>query len=140
VLSWRSLGWERLSAEAAGRSAQEAERANRLAQRALELRGPPPTAESSGESQGIGPDVGWRIERPQGDRFVLRNTGAEIAEHVFVDESQLPPIHRNLPVDTVIRPGEGHDMLLKGARGHPMPNQVYVRWEGHPEWFAVPIA
>lgn len=137
VLSWRSLRWERLSAEAAGRSAQEAERANRLAERALELRGLP-----SGEAEapaGIGPDVSWRIERPQGDRFVLRNTGTDVAEHVDVDESQVPPIHRNLPRDAIIRPNEGHDMLLKGTFGHPMPNQLYVRWEGQPEWVAVPL-
>ena len=49
VLSWRSLRWERLSAEAAGRSAQEAARANQLAERALELRALPsaPTAETA---------------------------------------------------------------------------------------------
>jgi hypothetical protein len=34
VLSWKSLRWERLSAEAATRSAEAAERANRLAEMA----------------------------------------------------------------------------------------------------------
>lgn len=155
VLSWRSLRWERLSAEAAGRSAQEAERANRLAERALELRALPPTdrgPEQDLHLSGIpseeafgemtvqqAPNVDWRIERPQGDRYVLRNIGTDVADHVDVDETQLPPIHRNLPSDAIIRPGEGHDMLIKGVWGHPMPNQIYVRWAGHPEWKAIPL-
>jgi hypothetical protein len=141
VLSWRSLRWERLSAEAAGRSAQEAERANRLAERALEMHGLPARRREldAGDEISPEPDVSWRVERPQGDRYVLRNTGTGIADHVDVDETQLPPIHRNLPRDAVIRPGEGHDMLIKGVFGHPMPNQIYVRWEGQPEWKAIPL-
>src|SRR3954468_15364640 len=82
VLSWRSLRWERLSAEAAGRSAQEAERANRLAERALELRGQSPARGGDAETQPQErpfTDVSWRIERPQGDRYVLRNTGTDVA-------------------------------------------------------------
>jgi hypothetical protein len=86
------------------------------------------------------PDVTWHIERPaSGDRYVLRNTGSQVAEHVEVDASQAPPIHRNLPQDAVIRPGEGVDMLLKGTWQRPLPNQLYVRWAGQPDWLAVPL-
>ena len=76
ALAWKSLRWEKLSAEAAGRSAQEAERANRLTERALGLQALP-TTRGGAEQQldGAKPDVDWRIERPQGDRYVLRNTG-----------------------------------------------------------------
>lgn len=146
VLSWKSLRWERVSAEAATRSAEAAERANRLTEQTvlgqrLQAWGIP-----SEEAFGVptvtterAPDVSWRIERPEGDRYVLRNTGTDIAEHVEVDRSQAPPITRNLPEDAVIRPGEGVDMLMKGTWGHPMPNQLYVRWAGQPGWVAVPI-
>lgn len=30
-------------------------------------------------------------------------------------------------------------MLIKGTWGHPVPNQLYVRWGGHPDWLAVPL-
>jgi hypothetical protein len=136
LLSWKSLRWERLSAEAATRSAEAAERANRLAERAVEQRLQPPGIASEGP---VGapiieraPDVSWRIERPGENRYVLRNTGSDVAEHVEVDPSQAGPIARNLPQDAVIRPGEGADMLIMGTWGKPVPNQLYVRWAGWP--------
>lgn len=150
AFSWKSLRWERLSAEAAGRSAEAAERANRLAERALE-RVPlatgfkPPTLEEIREigdlAQGVSSADGvrWRIERPSDNRYVLRNVGTETAEHVEVDPTQISAITRHLPRDAVLRPGEGADILIMGAFGHPVPNQLYIRWEGHPEWLAVPI-
>ena len=144
VLSWRSLRWERLSAEAAGRSAQEAERANRLAERALDLRAVSASRTGAPEPEPFqeparGSGVSLSIEHPQGDRYVLRNNGTEVADHVYVDESQLPPIVRNIPQDAVIRPGEGHDMLIKGVFGHPMPNQLYVQWQGSDGYRAIPL-
>lgn len=146
VLSWKSLRWERLSAESAARSAEAAERANRLTEQTVlaqrvDLYGIP-SAEAVGVPtvEQTAPDVSWQIERPSGgDRYVLRNTGSDVADHVEVDASQAGPIHRNLPQDAVIRPGEGVDMLIKGTWQRPMPNQVYVRWAGQPDWVAVPI-
>jgi hypothetical protein len=138
-----SLQWERLSAESAGRSAEAAERANRLAERAVEQRvhvfGVPPetTVVSPTSSQGAS-GVSWRVEKPSNNRYILRNTGTETAEHVEVDSTQAGPITRNFPQDAVIRPGEGADMLIMSSWGHPVPNQLYVRWEGQPEWVAVP--
>jgi hypothetical protein len=139
TLAWRSLRWERLSAEAAGRSAEAAERANRLTERVLEARGQTLERPEEQSPSTAAPDVAWRIENPSKDRFVLRNVGTDIAEHVEVDNTQIDSLTRNLPRDAVIRPGEGIDMLLAAAWGHPLPNQVYVRWEGHPEWEAVPL-
>jgi len=146
VLSWKSLRWDRMSAESAKRSAEAAERANRLTEQTVLGQRLQPSSIPSEESVGSptvetrAPNVTWRIERPEGDRYVLRNTGTDIAEHVEVDPSQAPPINRNLPEDAVIRPGEGVDMLIKGTWGHPMPNQLYVRWAGQPDWIAVPIS
>jgi hypothetical protein len=83
-------------------------------------------------------DISWRIENPSKNRFVLRNTSSDVAEHVEVD-AERAGIARNLPRAAIIRPGEGVDMLLIGAFGHPIPNQLYVRWGGQPDWVAVPL-
>lgn len=84
-------------------------------------------------------DVSWRIENPEKNRFVLRNVGNDIAENVELDVSRIDAITRDLPNGASIQPGEGLDMLLIGAWGHPVPNQLYVRWSGNPEWQAVPL-
>jgi hypothetical protein len=139
AFSWKSLLRERLSAESAGRSAEAAERANRLTERAVELGALPPRAAGNDGLHEARADVHWRIEHAQGNRYVLRNVGTDTAEHVEVDHEQLPPIHRNLPRDAVVRPGEGVDMLMMGAMGRPMPNQLYLRWEGQSDWVAVPL-
>jgi hypothetical protein len=83
-------------------------------------------------------DISWRIEHRPNSVFVLRNTGSDVAEHVEVDATRAG-IARNLPRTAVIRPSEGVDMLLVGAFGHPIPNQLYVRWAGQPDWVAVPL-
>jgi hypothetical protein len=144
VLSWKSLRWERLSAEAATRSAEAAERANRLMEQTVlgqrvQLSGIPSEEAFGDLTVERAPDVSWHIERPDENRYVLRNTGTDVAEHVDVDPSQVGAITRNLPQDAVIRPGEGVDMLIMGAWGHPVPNQLYVRWAGQPDWAAVPL-
>ncbi|MFI1241433.1 hypothetical protein [Nocardia salmonicida] len=122
--SWKSLRWEQETAESARRSAEAAERANLLTERVLS--GGPRTQLPSAEAE-----VEWALEHPAGHRYVLRNTGDAIAEHVRVDESQIGAIARGLPTDAVIRPGEGVDLMMVGTFGNPMPNQVYVEW-GNP--------
>ena len=124
-LSWRSTRWEKVSAEAAVRSAQEAARANLIAERALESGGSATTPDDS-----PAPHVAWSIEKRDGSRYVLRNVGSDVAEHVYVDDSQVPPLNRGLPNDSVIRPQQGVDMLLKGSWQHPLPNELYLRWAG----------
>jgi hypothetical protein len=84
-------------------------------------------------------DVSWRIENPTKNRFVLRNVGHDVAENVEVDVSRIDAITRDLPHGASIQPGEGLDMMLIAAWGHPVPNQLYVRWAGHPDWQAVPL-
>jgi hypothetical protein len=83
--------------------------------------------------------ISWRIENPSKDGFVLRNTGDDIAENVELDVPRISAITRNPPRAAVVRPGEGSDMLLIPAWGHPLPNQPYVRWAGQDEWVAVPL-
>jgi hypothetical protein len=110
--------------------------------------GRPPSGTSSGrftfqvtEGRGRRPgDVSWRIENPTKNRFVLRNIGIDIAENIEIDIARIDAITRDLPNGASLRPGEGLDMMLIGAWGHPVPNQLYVRWAGHPEWQAVPLA
>lgn len=135
----KSLHWERLSAEAASRSAEAAERANLLVERSVSDGRHLSTPSSSHGEAGIPLDISWRIEHPGENRYVLRNTGTAIAEHVEVDRAHAGPVNRNLPQDAVVRPGEGIDMLIAGTWGSPIPNQLYVRWAGQPDWVAVPI-
>lgn len=136
LLSWRVLVWEKQSAKAAVRSADEAARANLIAERALEA-GIAGRTTASGETKPA--EVAWRIEKGDGDQYVLRNTGTDTAEQVYVDEARAPRINRRLPNDSVVQPGAGHAMLLKGSWQQPMPTELYVRWAGQDGWVAVPL-
>lgn len=82
--------------------------------------------------------IAWAIENRSKNNFVLRNTGSDVAERVEVDSTRVG-IARNLPKAAIIRPGEGVDMLLMGSMGRPLPNQLYVRWDGQPDWVVVPL-
>jgi hypothetical protein len=137
ALSLRSLHWEKQSAEAAEKSANEAARANLIAERALELRGA--TNQQSEPADDPTHRVVWHIEGGDGAQYVLRNVGRDVAEHVYVDRARAPGINRNLPDDSVIRPSAGHTMLIKGSMQHPMPTELYLRWAGQDEWVAVPL-
>jgi hypothetical protein len=138
TLAWKSLTWERASAQSARRSAEAAERANLLTERVLAGTGSNAAARAATTAPS---DVSWRIEPAGGNRFVLRNTGTGIAEHVGVDGEQLAGvISSNLPTDAVVRPGEGVDVLLMGTwQGGGLPNQLYVRWAGSDGYQAVPL-
>lgn len=137
TLSWRISRWEKQSAQAASRSADEAARANQIAERALEI-GAAGRAAVTGQ-QAASPSVTWRIEKGSGALYVLRNTGTDTAEHVYVDKSRAPQINRRLPADSVVQPGAGHEMLLQGSMQSRMPTELYVRWAGHDDWLAIPL-
>lgn len=136
LLSWRVLRWEKQSADAAVRSADEAARANLIAERALDIGR---AARTTAADEQVPTEVAWRIERGDGDRYVLRNAGRVTAERVYADESRAPRINRRLPNDSVVQPGAGHDMLLKGSWQHPMPTELYLRWAGQDDWVPVPL-
>lgn len=136
TLTLRSLHWEKQSAQAAMKSADEAARANLIAQRALD------EAKGSDSSAHVAPeerDVAWKVERGSGAKFVLRNTGSDTAEHVYVDLDRAPVINRRLPQDSVVHAGAGHTMMLAGSFQRAMPTELYLRWAGHDEWAAVPL-
>ncbi|CKN42746.1 Hypothetical protein ERS024267_03181 [Mycobacterium tuberculosis] len=81
---------------------------------------------------GKAPNVRWRVENPDKIRFVLRNIGDDIAEDVEIDLSRIDAITRNVPKKTVIRPGEGLNMVLIAALG-PSPSKSAIRplgWTG----------
>lgn len=136
-LSWRSLRWERSAAQSARRSAEAAERANLLTERVLAGAGTVAV-----DSPSTAPDVSWRIESAGKNRFVLRNIGTGVAEHVGVDDAQLGDVmSSHLPTDAVVRPGEGVDVLLRGTwQSGGLPNQLYVRWAGSDGYHAVPLS
>lgn len=144
LLAWKSLNWERDSANSARRSAEAAERANLLAERATARQ-----ASGAHEGRELGTvresspqtrrNVVWQIEHPSGSRYVLRNVGTDIAEHVSGDIEQSSGLVRNLPSDAVIRPGEGVDFLVAGAWGRPVPNQLYLKWNDMRDFVAIPM-
>ena len=123
----RSLRFEAQSAEAAIRSADAAEAANRL-------------VESHGESDGRlveAAGVSFRLERTRSNTWVLRNIGTDVADHVRVEKPNCTT--RRFPTNATIAPGEGIDLLMIGAMGAPVPNQLYVSWDGQPDPVAVPV-
>ena len=128
------------SAESARRSAEAAERANLLVERVAQRVEPVgiPSEEAFGTAVVSQGDVSWRIERPSKNRYLLRNSGTDVAEHVEVDPSRAG-VARHLPEDAVIRPGESAEMLIMGTWQQPVPDELYVRWQGQPDWVAVPI-
>jgi hypothetical protein len=94
LLSWRTLRWEKQSAQAAMQSANEAARANLIAERALEEgRGANQQSEAPDDPT---PRVAWQIERGNGAQYVLRNVGRDVAELVYADQSRAPAINRKL--------------------------------------------
>lgn len=126
--SWRSSRYERISAEAAKRSAEAAERANLLIEQQLSQHGQP-----------AGGTIHWRIERQGKNGYLLRNTGSEIAEGVNIDPAKVPCPARNLPVDAVIRPGGSAEFLLIPVWGRSLPGEVWVSWSGSGGPRAVPL-
>jgi hypothetical protein len=81
----------------------------------------------------------WNVEYRTGSAYVLRNVGLGSASHVTIDARQA--IARRLPdkdgVD--LGPGQGHEFLLIGAFGSPVPVDLVVNCaELDPQHVAVP--
>jgi hypothetical protein len=127
--AWRSMTFEKQSATAATRSADAAETANRLTERAL-LQGVPAIVREPN-------DVQFALSKGQGSTWMLRNTGTEVAEHVRVEPIKAP--HRGFPTGAVIKPGEGIDLLMTGTWQTPIPNQLYVSWAGQEPPVSIPV-
>lgn len=120
--------WQQINAEAAVRSANAAEQALALQQASL-----PPIDPATK------PDVAWDLERPGKTRFVLRNIGTDIATGVTIDPEQFKGFARQLPTNAAVRPGASVEFLVFTAMGAPLPNEVWVSWDGIDEPIAIPI-
>lgn len=93
--------------------------------------------DDSTASSAIG--VSWQIEPISGARYNLRNTGMSTALGVHVDKSRAPALNRGLPEGRTVIAHDAVQIMLKGSWQSPMPSSLYLRWEGQPEWVAVPI-
>lgn len=133
TLSVRSLRFEKYAAQAAMRSAEAAEHANVLTERLL-------AREHLVERPETEPaNVSWKIENPNGSRYVLRNVGTEIAEEVTIPPELMGGVTKLLPERVTIRPGGGAEFLVFGRLGSPVPHTAYVQWRGQVEPIPVPM-
>ncbi|MFE3604262.1 hypothetical protein [Streptomyces goshikiensis] len=82
--------------------------------------------------------VRWTLERRGKHAYLLRNTGTATATGVRVDRNRTAPIVRNLPENATVKPGESVQFLMAPTFGAPLPGEVWVEWDGHPEQ-AIPI-
>ncbi|MFC4048064.1 hypothetical protein ACFOY4_00060 [Actinomadura syzygii] len=136
VVSIKGLTWQRMAAEAAVTSANADEQALALAQLQHELE---QARSERSERLSEPPKVEWRLERRGKQKFVLRNVGTEMATGVTMDRSNLPYIAHEAPSGVAVRVGGSHEFLLAGTMGHPMPNEVWLSWDGQEEPVALPI-
>ena len=81
--------------------------------------------------------MSFRLEWTRSNTWVLRNIGTDVADHVRVEKPNCTT--RRFPTNATIAPGEGIDLLMIGAMGAPVPNQLYVSWDGQPDPVAVPV-
>ncbi|WP_242892453.1 hypothetical protein [Actinomadura litoris] len=137
VVSARGLKWQRASAEAAIKSANADEQSAALALLQHQLAEARLAQAETGEP--APPVVEWRLERTGKNRFVLRNVGSDMATGVTIDASQVATINRELPDGAAIRPGGSHSFLMLGTFGAPVPDEIWVTWDGHPEPVALPV-
>ena len=137
TIAWRSLTFEGQAADAASRSADADEIANRLTERALtdRVEGRIPADETIEERRGA--QVSFQLQHTGTNTWVLRNTGTDTAHHVRVEKPNI--VTRRFPTDATIKPGEGVDLLMVGGFGSPLPNQLWVTWDGQPDAVAVPL-
>jgi hypothetical protein len=78
------------------------------------------------------PEVAFQLERLSKSRFVLRNTGTEMATGVYVDGTKIKTHVRDLPAGASIPAGGSHEFMMMTSMGAPLPNDVWVSWDGAP--------
>ncbi|MFC6023631.1 hypothetical protein ACFP2T_46695 [Plantactinospora solaniradicis] len=138
----------KVSAQAAVRQAAAAERQVELAEAALRLAEEgaarsnawadtePVTEALTGPKP---PYVAWWVEHKSKNTYLLRNIGTDTARNVEIDDSRIACGRRMDVLYTEVAPNETAKFLLLPAWGHPKPDELWVRWEGRPEWTAVPV-
>ncbi|MGW3245582.1 hypothetical protein [Streptomyces sp. NPDC001070] len=85
------------------------------------------------------PEVGWDLQRRGAHAYLLRNWGASTATGVHLERRRTTAIVRNLPENATVRPGESLQFLMVPTFGHPLPGEVWVKWDGQAEPVAVPL-
>ncbi|MDX2642214.1 hypothetical protein PV341_01195 [Streptomyces sp. PA03-1a] len=85
------------------------------------------------------PAVGWDLQRRGTHAYLLRNWGASTATGVHLERKRTTAIVRNLPENATVRPGESLQFLMVPTFGHPLPGEVWVKWDGQAEPMAVPL-
>jgi hypothetical protein len=133
VVSLRGLKWQRLAAQAAIRSANADEKAMALAELAAAT--PRHVESHAGQRQ----HITWELERRK-HRFILRNTGSEIATGVTVDGAGVAEVATQLPVNAAVRPGASVSFMMAGSMAHRLPDEIQVSWDGHPEPLILPVS
>ncbi|MFJ6198852.1 hypothetical protein [Micromonospora sp. NPDC092111] len=134
-----------ISAKAAVRQAAAAERQVELAEAAADAGVSPPDKRpdswtEGGNMEGAAPPyVAWWVEQRSKNTYVLRNIGTDTAREVEIDQSRIKCVVRCAAKVEEIAPNASTEIFLIPMYGGPKPNELWVRWEGHPEWKAVPV-
>ncbi|MEU8430360.1 hypothetical protein [Micromonospora sp. NPDC048169] len=137
-----------ISAKAAVRQAAAAERQVELAEAAAEAadsgvsppgKRPDSWTEGGSMEAAVLPYVAWWVEQRSKNTYVLRNIGTDIAREVEIDQSRIQCVVRSATKVDEIPPDASTEIFLIPMYGGPKPNELWVRWEGHPEWKAVPL-
>ncbi|WP_405656952.1 hypothetical protein [Streptomyces sp. RK9] len=80
----------------------------------------------------------WTLTRKSKHMYVLRNDSTLTVTGVHVDDANIT-FGRALPEDGVLRPGESAEFMMAATLGGPLPNEIWVRWDGVEEPVAVPV-
>ncbi|WP_431905587.1 hypothetical protein [Micromonospora carbonacea] len=136
-----------ISAKAGVRQAAAAEEQVAIAREALKLA--EQQSKTSGTPVHAGPVqealtqktsyVAWWLDRRGKTTFSLRNIGNDTARGVNIDRSRIPCMVRIPPHPNEIPPGASIMLQLIPSFGAPQPSEIWVRWDGHLEWKAVPV-
>ncbi|MEU8069381.1 hypothetical protein AB0B20_06470 [Micromonospora sp. NPDC049151] len=135
------------SAQTGVRQAAAAEEQVTIAKRALELAeqqaltaGTPGLQDSLQEAltQEL-PYVAWWIDQRSKNTYVLRNIGTTAARNVEIDQSRIQCMLRGATQADEVDPNASVEVALIPMFGAPKPNELWVRWDGHPSWQAVAV-
>ncbi|MEU7751145.1 hypothetical protein [Micromonospora sp. NPDC049171] len=154
-VAWRALKHAKTSASASEISAQAAVRQAAAAERQVELAEAAFEAarEEAGESR-LPVDtsaarealtspkpgyVAWWCELKSKNTYVLRNIGTDTARNVEIDESRIKCVVRGDTRADEVPPQASMELLLIPVYGAPKPNEIWLRWDDHPEWAPFPL-
>lgn len=80
----------------------------------------------------------WTLSRKSKYTYVLRNDSSVTVTGVHVDPENIPT-GRALPDDAVLRPGESAEFMMISTFGGPVPNEIWLRWDGAEQAVAIPV-